>query len=171
MKTTHKFAIGSALGMGLISAVALSGPGGMGMGMSGGCGDYGSGGHHGMMGGNMQQRAEMMQQRHGERMELLKYRLELTPEQETAWEDFIQAQNAHHETMGQRPQQGDQQGQASFADHLDNRIQFMEQRLSGMKEVAQAADELYTQLNPEQQQIMDDFVANRPGAKRLSKTQ
>jgi hypothetical protein len=170
MNTTHKFAIASALGIGLMSAVAFSGPGGMGM---GGCGGYGSGGHHGMMGGGrMQQRAEMMQQRHSERMELLKYRLELTPEQEAAWENFIQAQNNHHESMWQqRPGQGNQQAQASFTDHFDNRIQFMEQRLSGMKEVAQAADDLYTQLDPEQQQTMDDFIANRPGAKRLSKTQ
>lgn len=169
MKTMHKFAIASALGMGLMSAVAFSGHGGMGM---GGCGSYGSGGHHGMMGGNRGQRAEMMQQRHSERMELLKYRLELNPEQEAAWQNFIQAQNAHHETMWQqRPEQGNQQAQAGFADHFDNRIQFMEQRLSGMKEVAQAAEDLYTQLNPEQRQIMNDFIANRPGAKRLSKAQ
>lgn len=169
MRTTHKFSIASALSMGLISAAAFSGPGGMGMG--GGCAGYGSGGHHRMMGGNMQQRAEMMQQRHAERMELLEYRLQLTPEQKTAWQDFINAQNAHRETIGQRPQQGDQQGDVSAVTQLENRIQFMEQRLAGMKEVAQAANAFYSQLNPEQQQVMDEFFASRMGSKRFSSVQ
>lgn len=174
MKTTHKLAIASALSLGLVSAAALSGPGGMGMGMGmgGGCAGYGpGGGHHRMMSGNMEQRAEMMQQRHAERMELLKYRLQLTPEQEAAWQNLVDAQKSHHETMGQRPRQGDQQGEVNFVDRFDNRIQFMEQRLAGMKEVAQAANALYTQLDPEQQQVMDEFFANRMGSKRFSKAQ
>jgi hypothetical protein len=40
-------------------------------------------------------------------------------------------------------------------------IQFMEDRLAGMKAVAGAANELYKDLSPEQQTIMDDFFASR----------
>ncbi len=145
MKTLRKnlLAVAVIAGLGL-SAVAVAGP---------------WGGHGGMMDGGRGhpgQRHAMMQQYHAERMELLAARLKLKPEQETAWKGFLVAQDAHHQTKFKGRQEMRDKDETA-PEHFQERVQFMEQNLTGMKALAKAADDLYATLDPTQKQVMDKF--------------
>lgn len=143
----------TALGLGLMSTVALTAPGGGGWGDPG-C-DYGAkagrGGKH---------KAEM-QAHWQERMEALHTKLNLNADQEKLWQAFTAAQTAQQETMAKHWQDM-AKTKNKFPDHLKYRVQFMEDRLEGMKAMAQKGEELYNSLNAEQKTAMDNFLADRP---------
>lgn len=160
MQPFHKklLAAAAVASLGLTTAV-VAGPwgGGGDCPMMGG----GSGKGHGRMGGNPEQRMAMKQQWRAERMELLEARLKLKPDQQTAWKSFTTAQDAHHaDKMKMRQAMRDQD--AGAVAHFENRIQGMEQHLSGMKAMAKATGDLYAALDADQKKVMDDFFADRP---------
>jgi len=163
MKMPRKTLIAIAMIAGLgATAVAGAGSwGGHGRMMGHGPGDCPMmrGGHK--WGGGPEQRAAMMRERHAERMELLEARLKLKPEQGAAWQAFVAARTAHHETMWQGRRA--MRDRATTAPALfEQRIQGMEQRLASMKTTAQAANDLYAALDAEQKQVMDRFFTDRP---------
>jgi Spy/CpxP family protein refolding chaperone len=122
---------------------------------------YGPGGPHPMW-GNPQQRMEKMQQRHTERLQKLQQQLNLKPEQQAAWQAFVDAQNA----MFQSPRGGWRQAmQASTTtpDRFNKMVELMEKHVADMKEVASKAKALYDVLDPQQKSTMDQFYAKGPG--------
>lgn len=119
---------------------------------------------YGRMGGDPQQWMERRQQRHAERMELLEARLKLTAEQQTAWKNFLAAQDAQRaERMKFRQAQRDSSRATTVPARFEERIQGMEQRLAGMKTMAKAAGDFYAVLNDGQKQVMDQFFSRRNG--------
>lgn len=114
--------------------------------------------------GDFKNWAEMRQQHHREQLELLQGRLNLKSDQQPAWQAFSEAWEDHHDFMGRGWQQMGRgtPNQINIIEHFNNRIQFMEARLAEMKTMAQAAENLYSTLTPEQQQIMDNFFVTRP---------
>lgn len=162
MKTPRKtlLAIAMIAGLGVTAAAVASPWGGHGRMMGYGpedCPMMKGGGR----GGDPEQRAALMRERHAERMELLEARLKLKPEQQAAWQAFIAARTAHHETMWQGRRAMRDRATTAPA-HFEQRIQGMEQRLASMKTTAQAASELYGTLDAEQKQVMDRFFTDRP---------
>ncbi len=168
MKTLRKnlLAVAVVAGLGL-SAVAIAGPWGGHGSMGGGCPMMGGGGGGygammgGPQGGGPGQRQAMMQQYRAERMELLAARLKLKPEQETAWNGFLAAQDAHHQAKFSARQAMRDKDETALA-HFEERAQFMEQNLAGIKALTKAAGDLYATLDPTQKQVMDKFFTERP---------
>ncbi len=167
MKTLRKPLLIATVVAGLgLGAVALAGPWGGHGPMGDGMGDCpmmggGRGMGRGPMGGNPEFRMERMRQFHAERMELLEARLKLKPEQQDAWKAFLAAQDAHHaEKMKIRQEMRDQETTAMA--RFEQRLQAMEQNLASMKTMVKAAGDLYTALDPEQKQVMDQFFTDRP---------
>lgn len=163
MKTPRKTLLAIAMIAGLgVTAASLASPwGGQGRMMGQGPEDCPmmKGGHR--WGGDPEQRAALMRERHAERMELLEARLKLQPGQQAAWQAFVAAQTAHRDTMWQGRRA--MRDQATTAPALfEQRIQGMEQRLASLKTTAQAANDLYATLDAEQKQVMDRFFTDRP---------
>ena len=161
MKMLPKMLVTAAAVAGLgLAAITFAGPGGgHGPMMGEGMGDCQG---HGRMGAaDKPQRMERMQQRHAERMELLEARLKLKPEQQDSWKAFQAAQTAQHAAM-MAMRQDMRDPETSAQAHFDERVQFMEQRLAGMKTVQKAAGDLYASLDPDQKQVMDTFFTERP---------
>ena len=168
MKPLHKKLLTAAAVASLgLTTIVIAGPwGGHGPMGGGGMEDCpmaggGPGRGQGRMGGDPEQRMAMMQQFHAERMELLEARLKLKPEQEAAWKTFRSAQDARHAEMMKFRQEMRDKEETALA-QMEERIQGMEQALTGMKAVAKAAGALYTSLDSTQKKVMDDFFTNRP---------
>lgn len=166
MNMLRKNLLAAAIVAGLgLSAVAVASPWGGHGPMGGGCPMMSSSGHGPMMGGRHSggpgSRHAMMQQYHAERMELLAARLKLKPDQETAWKGFLAAQDAHHAAKFKARQEMRDKDDTALA-HFEERAQFMEQSLTGMKALTQAAGNLYATLDPTQKQVMDQFFTDRP---------
>lgn len=169
MKTLRKNLLATAVVAGLgLSTAAFAGPwGGHGPMMGGGgYGPMGGGGGCAMMGGGRHgggpgQRQAMMQQYHAERMELLEARLKLQPEQQAVWQDFLDAQNAHHAIMFKTKQSMRDQDETALA-HFEERTQAMEENLASMKNMVKASSDLYAALDSNQKQVMDKFFTDRP---------
>lgn len=164
MQSLHKTLLAAAIVTGLgLATIAVAGPWG-GMGdcpmMGGGPGK----GHHGQ--GNPEQRMARMQKYRAERLELLEARLKLTPDQQSAWNVFQTAQNAHHADKMKLWQNQSAQDTGVTA-HFANRIQNMEQQLASMKEMAKATGDFYAVLDPTQKQVMDDFFSRRPNQRMM----
>lgn len=161
MKTLRKHllvaAVATSLSLGGLAASA-AGPWGNGddCPMRGGRG-------YGRMGGDPQQWMEWKQQRHAERMELLQARLKLKPEQQAAWQGFIAAQDAHRSEQAKFWQARRDSKATTVPARFEERIQAMEQRLTGMKTMAKAAGDFYAVLDDGQKQVMDQFFSQRPG--------
>lgn len=167
MKTPRKtlLAIAMIAGLGVTAASLASTWGGQGRMMGQGPEDCPMM-KGGRWGGDLEQRAAMMRERHAERMELLEARLKLKPEQQASWQAFIAAQTAHRDTMWQgRRTMRDRPTTAPA--HFEQRIQGMEQRLASLKTTAQAANDLYATLDAEQKQVMDRFFTERPGRRMM----
>ena len=164
MKTLRKnlLAVAVIAGLGL-STVAVASPwGGHGGMMGGDCPMMGGGSGRMMDGGRGHpgQRHAMMQQYHAERMELLAARLKLKPEQEAAWKGFLAAQDAHHQAKFKGRQEMRDKDETAL-EHFQERTQFMEQNLAGMKALTKSAEDLYATLDPTQKQVMDKFFTER----------
>lgn len=87
--------------------------------------------------------------KHEARLDALKSDLKLTPAQEPAWQAFesaVQARKDMH--LGK-------QDIAEGTDRMQARIEQMEQRLAGMKEIQKALNALYQILTPEQKAVLD----------------
>jgi Spy/CpxP family protein refolding chaperone len=150
MTVTHKrfVIIFTALAMGL-ATLAWAGPGaGFGRGPGG-------------MRGDPEQRWAMMQERQAARLNLLQESLDLKLEQEPAWQAFEAAQQAHRAVM--KDNRASVPATRTVPEHFAERIQFMEQRLTTLKAVASAADDLYAVLTPAQQAVLDTHFAQRGG--------
>jgi Spy/CpxP family protein refolding chaperone len=159
MKTLNKLTLTviAALGLGLISAAAFTAP-------ETPCDKPGYGdGPRGPEGGPKHW-AEM-RTRWAEQMEALRAKLQLKPDQEELWKGFTAAQTAQREAMSQHWQRM-RTAKLNTLEYFNNQVQFMEERLTGMKAVTKAAEDLYASLSPEQKAIMDDFFASRPRHKR-----
>jgi Spy/CpxP family protein refolding chaperone len=159
MKTLNKLTLPviAALGLGLASAAAFTAP-------ETPCDKPGYGyGPRGPEGGSKHWGA--MRARWAEQMEALRTKLQLNSGQEELWKGFTAAQTAQREAMSQHWQQM-RTAKLNTLEYFNNRIQFMEERLTGMKAVTKAAEDLYASLSPEQKVVMDDFFANRPRHQR-----
>jgi len=141
MKTLSK-AVLAAIGISLAAAAAAGPGGGYGMGMGPG---GGKGAACARAGG-----ADV-----GTRLETLKSELKLTPQQTGAWDAFEKAVRTQWETKAQA--RGQFRSIEDPNERMDAHIQFMEQRVEGMKAVAAARKELYDTLTPEQKEAADRF--------------
>ena len=121
----------------------------------------GPGGPHPMH-GDPQQWMEKMRQHHTERMQKLQQQLNLKPDQQAAWQAFVDAQNAMHQSAGGGWRQAMQSG-TKTPDRFNKRVELTEQHLAKLKEVASKAKDLYGVLDPQQQSTMDQFFAKGHG--------
>ena len=182
MKTSRKILLGvaAATGLGLTVAAFSAPPGdwgdcghgpGMGPMMGQMMGGMGHGSGMGRGGGDpqqlqqrIQQHQEWMQQRMTAHFDQVKSVLELTEEQQPAWEGFVATVREQISQMG--PGMGGMIPQVQGNDPtalMDARIQFMEQRLEGMKKVRSAMEELYGSLNDQQKAALRGYMAGHHG--------
>ena len=91
----------------------------------------------------------------GARLDTLKSELKLTGPQTAAWDAYEKAVRAQGEAMKTAHQQT--RDIADSNARMDARIATMEQRVAGMKAVAQARKQLYDTLTPEQKAIADRY--------------
>lgn len=143
MNTSRKIALGAIAGLGItIGTFALAHD------------------HEGMMGsgpGDMMGHGIKGQCHNGgpeARLDALKSKLKLTPEQEPAWAAFesaVKAQKKAHHARHDMPE---------GADPMQARIEHMEQRLAGMKEVQKVRNDLYQVLTPEQQKVLNEHSSH-----------
>jgi hypothetical protein len=88
------------------------------------------------------------------RLDKLKAKLAIRPEQETQWGAFSQTVLQQMEQMKAAHQQR-KGAPASAPERIDRMIAMMKLRVAGFEAVGQAAKELYAVLSPDQQQIAD----------------
>lgn len=143
----------SALGLGAVSAMAQMGPG--------------------RKGGDDCPMAEQMQERRADRQEMLELRLlklekdlKLTDKQQPAWEA---ASKAMLGMMGDRPDPKDMQAlrDKPMPERMNAHVKQMEQRLQSLRETQKLVADLYAQLTPEQQKLVDDFHPMGMGGKGM----
>lgn len=157
MNTLAKTLLGMTAALSLTLAAGTVGAGPWGGGGPGSGGPWGGGGPHG---GDPAQRLEMMQQRQAARLDQLRQTLQLRPDQESTWQAFVAAHQAmppggHWKAM-------QQQASGTAPEHFEKRIQFMEERLTNLKTLAKAANNLYAVLDGSQQKAMDTFFNQWP---------
>ena len=126
-----------------------------GPGFAGGPGMMGEG--PGMMRGDPQERWELMQQRHAQRMQELEKQLNLKPEQQAAWKAFLEAHNAWLQSMHTGWQSWS--GAKTTPERFDAMAKLMEQRLPSVQDLAKKAHALYDILDAQQRATLDRFTA------------
>jgi protein CpxP len=142
MKTTGKITLSILAGLGLAASAAVMAH------------------EHGPMMGHGQDgcgpKAMGMAGEHEAHLSKFKTELKLTAAQEPAWQAFEKTvkaqQNAHH----------GKHDMTEGGDPMQARIDFMEQRLAGMKAVAKARADLFAVLTPEQKAVADNMMKNGP---------
>lgn len=147
MRTLSK-AVLAAIGLSLAAAAAAQPGGGYGMGMGMGPGD-----------GKGVACARGAKADIGTRLETLKSELKLTPQQTGAWDAFEKTVRTQWESKAQA--RGQFRSIEDPNERMDAHVQFMEQRLEGMKAVAAARKELYNTLTPEQKEVADRYFQHR----------
>ena len=169
MKKSTKWAALSAGAIGLIAIplIAISAPGDCGFGAKAG-GMQGQG-----MSGGMMQKAGWG--RHGpERMlgkiESYKKDLNLTSEQEPAWNTFVgtlkeEMKGASRMRQAQFEEKIDSPSQSAI-DVADERLKMMGSGLARMTSLSNAFKEFYAKLDSDQQTKVDELVASRGGMGR-----
>lgn len=106
---------------------------------------------------------QMRQQRMQQHLGAAEQALNLTAEQQPAWDRFVAARQANAQQMqAQRQAMMAQAGQGPQA-MMANRMQFMEQRLERMKQARAELDALYAELTPEQRGIADQVLGPMGG--------
>ncbi len=115
------------------------------------------GGDPGMMRGDPQERWELMQQRHAQRMQDLEKQLNLRSEQQAAWKAFLEAHNAWLQSMHAGWQSGS--GAKTTPERFDMMAKLMEQRLPSVQDLAKKAHGLYDILDVQQRATLDRFTA------------
>lgn len=144
-------------------------------------GDWGHGGCHGMRHGGHGHMSGMFEPgRHVEgKLAFLKTELKITPEQETAWEEFADVVRRNAEARAEwwqarserREEMSEEDSKRYEAPALDERIDrgiaLMEQRLAAFKEMGGAAKALYGELNADQQALADRMLSRRHGRRSM----
>lgn len=138
MTTLRKSVLATVVALSVGSgAIALAqGPG------AGGCDQ--AFGAMGMPGGGMHRGANV-----DARLEYIKSELKITPQQEGAWQVFETA------VKTQRAKGRGTMTAKTAPERADAMVAYLEQRLAGAKEVAQAVKDLYGTLTPEQKTTAD----------------
>lgn len=98
--------------------------------------------------------------RHQQRMEKMHGWLDITAEQEPAWQAFTAQMDTQREHMqahhAQMRAQWDGDEALSMPERIQRRSEFMTERLAAMQEMSAALETLYAQLTPEQQAQLDN---------------
>ena len=124
-------------------------------GMGGGYG-YGAG----MRNLPPEQRVEMIEQRREERLQALKTRLQLTPDQEGAWQKFV----ADMPAMIPAPLPPETVQQLTAVQHMEYRLANRQRMLDQEQQRLQAMKTFYGKLTPAQQKVFDaDPMFAMPG--------
>lgn len=91
--------------------------------------------------------------------------LQLSEAQRGAWDEFVTTVNARRsEMMGSMMAQRNAGASSGPAyDNLRNNAQLMEKRMTMMRTMADALEQLYTKLTPEQQAVIDRTIAGHEG--------
>ena len=149
MKTYSKIALGIVAGAALSASGMVLAHGPMGGASSMAAHGFAQGDCKGPGAGTMGYGPHMGAMQHGAgpqaHLDSLKSELNLKPDQQAAWDAFERAVREQFATMSKA------QGQPGAATgDPEAHIQFMEQRLEGMKAVAKARAELLKTLTPEQ---------------------
>lgn len=97
----------------------------------------------------------------GARLDALKSELKLTDAQLPAWNAFEKTVQTQRDAMQQ--ERGQVKNITDPNQRMDAHIAFMEQRVEGMKAVAQARKELYNTLTPEQKTVADRYWSRMGG--------
>jgi hypothetical protein len=102
------------------------------------------------------ERIESMQARMAERQAKLKAELNLSPEQEPAWNAFVARMDAAKASHGQRGQrERTNWSELSTPERLDKMQARMAEREAAMKQRVEAIKSFYANLNAEQQKVFD----------------
>jgi len=143
MNTTGKIAFGTIAAISLVVAsVAMAH-------------NHGDGHGHGMMGDGMKCDPGA---RAAERLTTVKEQLNLTAAQTDAWQAFETAVRNQAESMPKRHREHDAMSHNDMSHNMEEHIAFMEQRLTGMKTILKARNELYSVLTPEQKATADKLL-------------
>ena len=89
-----------------------------------------------------------------ERMDMVKYKLRITEEQEPAWQAF---QETLTERMKSRVEARQAAREAGKQLTVSERVERMRNGATEMEKMADAIDQLYASLTPEQQKIADEM--------------
>jgi hypothetical protein len=93
------------------------------------------------------------------RLERLKAKLRITPEQESQWSAFSNTVMQQMEQL-KTAHRGMKEMPAKAPERIDRQVEMMKQRVASFETVAQAAKTLYAALTPDQQQIADQRLLN-----------
>jgi hypothetical protein len=147
--------------------------GGMGQGgpmMGGGMGQGGPMmGHHGMrrgMGGGYGSMCGRMTSHIEGRLAFLKAELNITPQQESLWNDYASAVRDNAKSVATRcssMMKQDDASKQSLLDRLDAQEQFVAARLDALRAVSKALKPLYGALSEEQKQLADQLIRSSTG--------
>jgi hypothetical protein len=99
---------------------------------------------------------EHMQQRMQRRMESLKRILQVSPNQEGAWNNWVAAMRPNPANMEQRHKMHEEFARMSTPERIDRMRQMRAQRSAEMDRRADATKALYAQLTPPQQKAFDE---------------
>jgi hypothetical protein len=103
--------------------------------------------------GMPEQRHARMAQRRAEHMADLKTALALTPQQESAWNQFQAAMQPPAKTR--QPGERDEWAKLTTPERIDRMEQRMAERQQHFKQMGEAVKTFYAQLTPQQQKIFD----------------
>lgn len=98
---------------------------------------------------------QRMTERHAQRMADLKAKLNITPAQEAAWNDYTTAMQPPADAMRPRMKNRDEFAQLTTPERIDRMQEFSAERQQRMQQRGDAVKAFYAQLTPEQQQIYD----------------
>ncbi|TVT52966.1 MAG: hypothetical protein FHK82_12740 [Sedimenticola thiotaurini] len=153
MKRSSKIIIAAVAVIGISTAVAANGRFdrcGYGQGqMSMQQGGYSERGHHGFGRGMQGDPTARMEQG----LDMMKYKLRITEAQEPAWHAFEQVLKSKAEKRMESRKKGGAGSQMSVSE----RVEKMRGRAGQMTEMADAIEQLYSQLTPEQQKLADEM--------------
>jgi hypothetical protein len=101
------------------------------------------------MGGD---RLERMESRMTDRMDYMKYKLQITAEQEPAWNALTESVK---KKVTSKVERFAAKRDASFT--IGDKVKLMREGSEDLKSLADSIDNLYAQLSPEQQKIADEM--------------
>ena len=160
MKRATKIAVAVGLALGIGTAVVVAQPYGMGGGMMGG-GPAMMGG--GMIGGGMMGGAYNVE----DRLAAQKSALQITPEQEGAWNAYADVAKKQSDAMLAQHEAMWKSAPSSSAERYELHSKFMAQRAQQHEALSTAYKSLYSVLTPEQRALADQrggYNPRGPGA-------
>lgn len=98
-----------------------------------------------------EKRGSWMKQRMQDKLDYVKYKLQITDKQEPAWQEFTTALEGKFTTMQDRMQ--DRGSQKTVTE----RVKLMREGAENMTQMADAIEKLYKSLTPEQQKLADQL--------------